>query len=203
MQIIWNTKDFCWELIFDRNNFQNNLDCAKGAGFKTTGPPSWIWYTEKVKVLKAIRENRPTEGLTITEEARKEFNDRVIEEDKKEAVMKYARDVKARLAGKPTEDERKAKREEREKARTAKGKGPVVKKVRQARGGAHIPKEVVKYEPSNKPKFVPPPPPTTLCIFCGDPVYEIYEKIDPLPICIWCEKTIADKQGPDENQEII
>ena len=45
--------------------------------------------------------------------------------------------------------------------------------------------------------FVPPAAPSIRCIFCSDPVY-YYEKTDPLPICLWCEKTIPDRQKGDE-----
>jgi len=201
MQIYWNAKDHCFELNFDRSNFQDNLDKAKGAGFKTTGPPQWVWYTDKIKVLKKLRENKPAEGLTITDEARKEFDSRLIEEDKKEEVLKWARDQKARLAGLPTEDEKKAKREERERKRIDAGKGPIVRKPRQARSGGRVERVEVKYEPMAYNKFIPPPPPSILCLYCKDPVYEKYEKVDPLPICLWCEKTITDLQGEDDVQQ--
>lgn len=197
MQISWNSQHFVFELTFDKDNFKNCLDCAKAAKFKTTGAPQWIWYTDKVKNVKLLRENKPTSGLTITPDARAQFELQCVEDDKKEAVMKYARDVKARLAGKPTEDERAAKRKEREAARAAKGLGPVVRKVKQAKGGAHV-KVDIQYDALKHVPFVLPQPPQIQCIYCQAPVY-FYEKLEPLPVCIWCEKTIADHQGPDED----
>lgn len=46
-----------------------------------------------------------------------------------------------------------------------------------------------------KYKYQPPEPPKERCIYCQDPVYEIYEAVNPLAVCIWCEKTIQDNQG--------
>jgi len=198
MRIVWNKIEAWFELEFDKSNFQNDLACAKAAKFKTTGPPNWIWWSDKIKNLEFLKANKPSGNLTITDEARAKFNELKEAEDKKQAVLKQARDIQARLAGKPTEDERRAKREEREKAREAKGLGPVVRKPQQAKGGSrYIPPETKKeFVPH---KFTPPPLPSERCIFCNDPVYGILETILPLPICHWCEKTITDIQGPDKD----
>src|SRR5580692_4600744 len=155
MRIVWNPKDFCFELEFDKANFHDDLDKAKSAGFKTTGPPHWIWYSNGIKALKILRENKPASGLTITDEARGEFDRLSLEWDKKEELAKYARDVKARLAGKLTEDEKKAKREQREKDRVSKGKVAVKRKPKQAKGGQKLQHDEKRYDIPHV-KFVPP-----------------------------------------------
>jgi len=44
----------------------------------------------------------------------------------------------------------------------------------------------VQFQPENFKPFVPPAPPSILCVVCKSPVY-FYEKQDP-PTCLWCEK---------------
>jgi hypothetical protein len=162
MRIVWNNEEGTFELEFDKSNFQMDLNAAKGAGFKTTGPPDWVWYTSKVKPLKWLKENRPP-ILIITDEARQKFSERCIWEEENEKNKKFVKKAKAEAR-----KSRPIKREE----------GP-------------------KYEISYI-KYVPPPPPITLCIYCYDPVYPPLEQIEPLPVCLWCSKTISDLQsGPE------
>lgn len=193
MRIIWNQKEGSFDLEFDKNNWASDLEYAKAAKFKTTGPPDWTWYAVKTTPLSCLRENRPPSGLIITEEALAKYNEKKAEEDKTAAIVKEFKDTKARLEGKPTEDEKAEKRKKQEEARIASGKP---KKVKQARGGSARSPRDESTPRVDTPifKYVPPPPPETKCIYCLFPVYS-YEKLEPLPVCLWCEKTIADKQS--------
>lgn len=197
MRISWNKEQSRFEVTFDSASFQNDLEVAKEAGFKTEGPPSWVWFTSKAKVLKKLKELRPT-GIAITQDALNMFGAICVEEDKREANKKFVADLKARAAGKPTEDEKKVKREEREAKRRARGLGPIKKRAPRARGGQRTQDVNRVVQNISLTKYVPPMPPTTLCIFCLQPVYDVYEKVDPLPVCLWCEKTIGDNQRGDE-----
>ena len=152
------------------------------------GPPNWTWYSLKTAPLKYLQENRPASGLTITEEALEKFKQKCLDEENKERIIREYKDAKARLEGKPTQSEKDARRKEKEAKRAASGKN-IPKRKRQAIGGNHDKHEYeVKYI-----KYQPPVSPSTLCIFCLQPVY-FYERMDP-PTCLWCEKTIADEQG--------
>ena len=224
MRIVWNTDTVCFELEFDRGNFQGDLDTAKAAGFRTSGPPAWTWFSPSTKALKALQANRPSEGLTISDEALKIFKSKCASEDEAARIKKMYSDAKAKAAGELTEDEKAAKRAEKEAARIAAGKPAIVRKPRQARGGDRGRHEedidkgidkgieerpepleieidgVIYYEVSLPPivlknVFRKPDPPEKRCVFCRDPIYW-YENQEP-GICLWCEKTIADQKDVD------
>lgn len=153
-------------------DFQGDLSAVKAAGFKTDGPPSWVWWTTKVPVLQKLRENRPASGLTITPEGLE------IYKQLEEAFSKNAA-VKAEAA-KVIKAQKKAREEERHYT-------PVV-----------IPEGKIWIGPEDLPPTPPfvsstiiPPSPSLRCITCKDPVYKEFELAEP-PICLWCEKTLFD-----------
>ena len=155
-----------------------DLESAKAAGFQTSGPPQWVWYTTKSKVLKKLKELRP-EGIVIAQDALEIFKAICVEEDKRAETKRIVADLKAKAAGKPTQAEKDVKRATREAARAAKGLGPIEKKPRQARGGMRAEAiNEIKYEVPYV-AFVPPAAPSIRCIFCSDPVY-YYEKTESL-----------------------
>jgi hypothetical protein len=147
MLIIWNSTDYVWELKFAAGDeWKNDLECAKNAKFKTSGPPYWVWYTDKVKNLKFLQQNKPSSGLEITTEALEEFRKADEKENEHLKIVKQFKDAKAKLEGKPTEDEKEAKRQEKIQKRVAKGLTPKpTRRPRQARGGGPIKHEVIKY----------------------------------------------------------
>ncbi len=164
MRITWNESESSFEAELDRSNFHDDLDKVKNAGFKTTGPPLWKWHTQKVNPLRAIRENRPL-NLFITTEALEQFQKKDKEQTEKDVLIAQYKEAKKKLDGpKP-------------KRRVQKSLNPQE---------THYKVPYVKY--------APPLPPPILCIFCCDPVYDIYEKVEPLSVCLWCEKTIMDEQ---------
>jgi hypothetical protein len=159
MRIIWNSKDNQFELQFDSNYFRDDLDAAKAAGFRTTGPPSWIWYTTRLKCLKYLQKHQPASGIKIAQDALAKFSQLVTEGKEKQALLKDAK--KRQKAIRPQ-----FKQSEPEQ----------------------------RYEVPFKP-FEPPSPPDVRCTFCFQPVYDMLEQIEPVPVCMWCEKTITDGQG--------
>jgi hypothetical protein len=65
MIICWNNNRF--EAQF--TDFQNDLDSVKTAGFRTSGPPDWMWFAPApgIKALDRLRKSQPKSGLEITE----------------------------------------------------------------------------------------------------------------------------------------
>lgn len=190
MRITWNPTESAFELEFDRSNFQNDLSAAKAAKFKTTGPPDWRWYTQKIANLKSLQLNRPA-ILTITPDALRQFTEQSRQQDEVDRLRKLFEDGKARAEGKPTSDEKAVKKAERLAKHLASGKTakPKPKKKPAAR---YTDPEGIKYDVKYVP-WKPPAPPDARCHFCKDPVYEIFEFAE-IPVCLWCEKITLDKQ---------
>jgi hypothetical protein len=175
MNLSWDPQNLRFVAVFS-SDFQGDLAAVKAAGFKTDGPSGgWIWYTYKAGPLTTLRENRPTSGLTISQEAREQYTSLWAVEQNNEKV-------KAELATHKKALKKKLKIE-----------------VEQITHAVHIP-EKGYIEASDLPpaqsvckQFIPPNKPTTLCIICGDPVY-FYEKQNP-PTCLWDEKIVLDNCG--------
>lgn len=168
MRIIWNEADKCFEAEFAQGDqWAEDQAAAKGAKFRTTGPPSWKWQAFTVKPLNALKKKRPTSGLSISQEALAMYTVMQEQFEKNEVVLKQLRVVK---------NERKKK------------EGPSLEIV-DADGNfishAQIPST---YKPSYE---IIPLQSDKTCISCGDPV-AFYERQIP-PICLWCEKILVDK----------
>lgn len=168
MKIFWDPENLWFRLELGTESFKTDLDLAKAAGFRTTGPPNWIWYTQGLKVLKALKKVHP-DPIPISTEALQKYKDFQEAEDRKAETKKIVKELKAKLTV------------------------PVVE----------IEDEIwIRVEPKPFVRtnvYRPPAPPEIRCTFCGDPVYD-YERLEPVPICLWCEKTIADLQGGDDAQ---
>jgi hypothetical protein len=161
MRILWNENGFQAE--FSQGAYwQEDLDLAKSAGFRTAGPPEWVWSTQKASVLNTLRELKPKSGLTLTElalEKYKVINER--ERQKAELKKQYetARKAvkKAAVACDPTT----------EYDFTEKGY-----------------KDAQDFPPTNfRWDFKPPASPKNVCLICDEPVW-FYEKDN---ICLHCE----------------
>lgn len=85
LRLTWNPAEHRFEAEFQ--DFQNDLDCVKLAGFKTTGPPEWTWYTSKIPVLEKLRKNKPPSGLTILLDALDQYKRLRKEEDDRLALL--------------------------------------------------------------------------------------------------------------------
>lgn len=95
MNISWNPNDRIFIAEFS-SNFQGDLDACKNAKFRTTGPPSWIWYAPPpgIKALNRLRLNRPSSGLTISPEALAVYTPLAALEAQNEEVKKQLSEVK-------------------------------------------------------------------------------------------------------------
>jgi hypothetical protein len=88
VRIFWNDSENYFQAEFQQGDeWRNDMEAAKAAGFRTTGPPSWVWYTFKATVLNSLREHRPPSGLTLTERALAQYQ-KFNEEEVKKAELK-------------------------------------------------------------------------------------------------------------------
>jgi hypothetical protein len=149
------------------SDFQADLDAVKTAGFKTTGAPYWVWWTDKLKVLNKLRE-RPPAILTITPEALAVYKP-LAEQDRKNAEIK-------KLAAEAQKTVKKASR----------GCSWL------PAGKDYLETSDLPPMPPFEKSFQPPPPPDVLCSSCQQPVY-FYELQGVFPLCLWCEKNFENK----------
>jgi hypothetical protein len=171
MNLRWNVSLSRFEAEFA--DFQSDLAAVKAAGFKTDGPPEWIWHTSKAGPLTKLRLERPASGLTISPDARLQYTSLATVEENNARV-------KAELAGHTKALKKKLKVE-----------------VEQVTNAVHIPpkgyidaSDLLPYVSVCKPSNPSPNKSSAACIICGDPVW-FFEKQDP-PTCLWCEKIVLD-----------
>jgi hypothetical protein len=166
MRILWNENKFQAE--FSQTNWQEDLDAAKSAGFRTAGPPEWVWSTQKASVLNTLKELKPKSGLTLTELALENYKVIDEREKKKEEVKKQYQ--KAKKAAKKTEI---ACDPATEYNFTEKGYVDA----------KDFPLTNFKWD------YKPPALPKESCIVCEAPLY-FYERDD---ICLFCEKELDNE----------
>jgi len=158
-------------------DFNGDLNAVKTAGFRTTGPPQWFWYTSKLVALNKLRENKPVSGLTISEEAYTAYM-RLSEIE--------ARNAEARKLFAPIKEKQaKAKKERKKQELKDRTYTTIVIPEKPGQDYDHIGAEDLPPIPPRENAYVPPPPPTTVCFMCLQPTY-FYELAD---LCLWCEKT--------------
>jgi hypothetical protein len=173
LNLRWNTSFQRFEAEF--SDFQGDLAAVKAAGFKTDGPPAWVWYSIKAAPLTKLRENRPA-TLTISPEARAEYTRLKEVEDRNAAT-------KALLVQHKKELKKKLKLDKQDSMKPDEYFDEVLQCV------------CIKITPkpfeSTNP-FIKPPPPETTCFICGTPVY-FYEYAEgQKPCCMWDQKTVLD-----------
>ena len=173
MNLNWNPTLRRFEVQF--HDFNDEQPRAKAAGFKTDGPPAWLWYSHKAAPLTKLRENRPA-TLTISPEARTEYTKLKEVEDRNAAT----------------------------KALMAEHKKALKKKLKTDKQDSMKPDEYfdeglqcvcLKVEP--KPScitnpFVKPAPPETACFICGSPVHFYEYGETQKPSCLYCQKIVLD-----------
>lgn len=159
MKLKWNPTEYCFEAEFQ--DFQNDLAAVKAAGFKTSGPPQWTWYTGKAGPLDKLKKNRPASGLTITDEAFEQYTRLKEEENKKAALLA---ELKAAKKAKPVED------------------SPVEPVPAGQEFGYNCVPDVEK---TIHIGYIPPVWTGPVCFVCKDYVY-FYERQEP-PTCLTCE----------------
>lgn len=170
MNVVWNLTERRFEAVFS-SDFQGDLAAVKNVGFRTTGAPSWIWWTDKVTVLNKLRENRPASDLTIDTSALviyKALNDQFEENQKIKKELARQRKLLKR-----------DKLQEVELAVTEFGEIDWSKKW-------WIGKEDLPVIPPYEHKHSITSPPDLKCRICGSVIY-FYELQNP-PTCLWCEK---------------
>jgi hypothetical protein len=169
MRIIWNSKFKQFEAqLTTGENWSDDQQAVKQAGFKTEGPPSWVWLTQRAKPLTALRNSKPLSGLTITPQALENYNRLLKQEEANAKVKKQLKEAK------------KAQKIERQENS---GSGSF---QYDSEGWAIIEPGESKIW-TNKNKYIPPSPPSILCSVCNTPIY-FYERQDP-PLCLDCEIT--------------
>lgn len=142
---------------------------ALAAGFKTTGPPTWIWNTSKVSVLNKLRKDRPKSGLIITELALQKYKQLNEREEARKAIKKQFEKIKKEAAQPHASDYETYLDEET---------GITCILVQPCAS---------KYQSEVKVRQVP----HEICFVCEGPVY-LYEKTYPTPICLYCEKELEE-----------
>lgn len=182
MNIGYNTAFNRFEAQFS-TDFQGDLAAVKTAKFKCDGPPTWTWWTAKLDALNKLRENKPTSGLTISEEAYAVYT-RLSEIEKENAA--------AREKFKPIKEEQAKQKKQRRKEQIDQKKYVTIKIFPHPDDpwGDGVTKEdlppMPPYENENKPEphFGP------WCVYCRAPVF-FFEKQEP-PTCLWCEKQLDE-----------
>ena len=156
MRIVWNPKYSEFEAEF--TDFRPDQAAAKKAGFRTAGPPDWVWRTSKANPLTKLRKTRPESGLTITPDALLNYNRLKAQEDQNAAILAQLKAEKAAQKADSVEEET---------------------------DGEFVYEKFDQNEASLYVRYIPPLPPTTLCHVCQTPVY-FYECQSP-PTCLDCE----------------
>lgn len=172
MNLIWNPNYRRFEVQF--HDFASEQPLVKAAGFKTDGPPAWVWYAFKSEPLTKLRENRPA-TLTIEQDARTEYAALKVVEDRNAAT-------KAELAAHKKELKKKLKEDKQDAMRPDEYLDPlgfVCLKV--------APKLFVSTH-----QFIRPTPPNITCFICESPVYSYEYGEGQHPSCLWCQKEVLD-----------
>ena len=160
MRILWSDSENVFVAEFS-SDFPGDLDSVKTAGFRTNGPPNWLWYAPSsgVKALDYLREHKPNSGLVITEQALEKYNFLKKQFEKKRELKKIFEQGK------------------REASKTS-----FEKTFIDSESGIKclvVESKVQDFVPS----FVRPKSPEDICFMCGEPVY-FYEYPD---ICLSCK----------------
>lgn len=164
MRIIWNEEKSWFQAELTPGNlWRNDKDSIQAAGFRTEGPPSWIWYTTSSKTLNKLRESKPQSGLTITELALQKYQALEKKAAEKTALKKQVKKIKKDL-----------------------GIGPGALHESKYYFDRDMGFECVVVEPKKSDyKWVAPkhPDPPARCVVCGDGLYWP----DFNDICLWCD----------------
>jgi hypothetical protein len=160
MRIVWNPDEAWFQAELGLNEFwQDDMALVRSLGFKTTGPPSWIWHTSKIALLDKLRSQQPKSGLSITELALQKYQFLKQQSDQKKQLKKQFNKAAEELCVSNW------------KEYIDPETGIVCKEV----------------PPADEPfvwKYIPPAPPEVYCFVCGDPIFN-YEYPDT---CLWCSK---------------
>jgi hypothetical protein len=167
MRILWNNDRFEAELT-PGDLWRNDKDSIQAVGFRTEGPPSWTWFTNKAANLNKLRENKPQSGLVLTQLALQKYQE-INKQEEEKAALKKQFDLCKKEAGKVAKKEL-AKKDDYEYYADDTGITCIVVKAAEPIQMMH--------------KFVRPSDlANARCLICDDPLY-FYEAKN---ICLFCE----------------
>ena len=167
MNIRWNQSATRFEAEFSED-FQGDLNAVKEAGFKTDGPPNWVWYTSKIGILNRLRtSSRPPSGLTIDNEALAIYTPLNEIEEKSAEIKRQAAAKKKELAKERDSGEAHNWLPEGKEYLSAED-FPLTQLCL-----PNLSSDVLAYNGPN-------------CVVCGGPI----ELPHNPPICLWCEKEL-------------
>lgn len=166
MRIYWNESKNVFAAEF--HDFQSDLEAVKLAGFRTFGPPEWIWYAPSpgVKALNRLRENKPQSGLALTEHAFNKYKLASEKLEQKDALKKQFKDA-----------QKKANKESKDP--DISGLTDIIIPEKGYIDASDLPEFKSTW---NKPVFIKP---DFICIVCGDWLYLPFP--DYPDICSWCD----------------
>lgn len=173
MNLKWNSDYRRFEVEF--HNFTEEQPLIKTVGFKTDGPPAWVWYSIKSEPLTKLRENRPA-VLNINADARQEYA-RLKEVEDRNAATKTALKEQQKVLKKKLNNDKLDSLKPSEYLDEALGFVCIIVK------------------PNSEPwtsKFTLNPPPEITCFICGTPVYSYEYGENQTPSCLWCQKIVLD-----------
>ena len=172
MNVRWDTAENIFIAEFS-SDFTGDLDAVKAAGFRTFGPPAWIWYAPPpgILALNRLREKRPASGLTITPEALEVYKPLAAIEEQNASTRKQLAEVKKKL------------KKERKESETVTGT-PLdgLTEEKWWIGAEDLP-PWSEIAPKAVPEAIWEGP---RCVICQQPVYS-YEYPE-IPACLWCNK---------------
>jgi hypothetical protein len=158
MKILWNEQRN-WFQVELGEPWRDNMELVRSVGFKTSGPPEWIWRATKASTLNKLRSK--SQSLVITELAFEKY--KILNEQEQSKIELKKRFLKAKtLAAREINSNNWKEYFDEETGVMCKIVEPVTDKF------------VWKYEP--------PPPPEVRCFICGQPLY----CFDAPDICTWC-----------------
>jgi hypothetical protein len=159
-----------------------DVPAIKAAGFKTEGPPTWVWHTNRVPVVEKLRADKPPSGLTIDDDARVMYTTLKESFDRNSAIKAEARKLSLTQ-----------KKEEKQVAQA------LPQPADDCPMDGTLPPCLFEGRELKRPgylssAYVPPAHPGPWCVMCKDPVY-FYEMLAPWPICLSCEKELEPQNS--------
>jgi len=188
MRITWNENAQQFEAQFSTGDqWHADQTAASDAGFRTDGPPAWVWRATKAAVLDKLKANRPTSGLTITKVALDAYNHLRAIEDRDAELKKFAKEQK-KLQKKAQEREKiKSEREDGEEISpeyepTRYRPIPEYWKGKQEITWADLPADIMARHAQRESVPVRRAEPLGKCRICGGSTYDP----DEFDFCLWC-----------------
>ena len=167
MRIIWDDQENRFLAEFTPGEqWRQDMEAVKAAGFRTTGPSAWQWYAGTVETLENIRKNPPKSGLLITEQALEKYKPLLEKFQQKQELRKQFKQAQ-KTAKKQSKDPE------------ISGLTELVIPEKGYIDASDLPPFESKWVPWYFPK------PDVYCFICEDPLYLPFP--DYPDVCIWCK----------------